>query len=295
VGAEGIRILCAACGELLEEQANLTLSGRVTYFPARDGVPCPTCGSLERRTEIIRATGESIVASSLRITLRSYFSSHLLWTAQREAELAGRMEAAHVAGRSRFDVEHRGHVLSSIVASAAFLEAMVNELYQDAADDHAPPDGYITPLSASCRRLMAELWRSTDGGMLKPIRKYEMLLAFADAQALDRGAQPYQDAALVIRLRNAILHYRPENVSVADEAHAMEQRLGGKFDDNAFMSGSGNPWWPDHALGHGAAVWANRAVKALADHVSDALGIDPNYRRVEHGGWFGDPPAERES
>ena len=289
MGNEGVRTLCAACGELLEEQAGLTLSGRVTTFPARDGVPCSKCGSLERRTEIIRSTGDAIVASSLRVTLRSYFSSHLLWTAQREAALAGEMEA-HVAGRSRFDVKHRGHVLSSIVASAAFLEAMVNELYQDAADDHAPPDGYITPLSASCRRLMAELWRLTDGGVLKAIQKYEMLLAFADAPALDRGAQPYQDAALVIRLRNAILHYRPEDVSVADEAHAMEQRLRGKFDDNALMTGSGNPWWPDHSLGHGAATWAHRAVKALADHVSDELGIEPNYRRIEAGGWFGDPP-----
>jgi len=290
-GSEGIRTLCAACGELLDEQTGLTLSGRVTTFPARDGVPCPKCGSLERRTEIIRSTGDSIVGSPLTITLRSYFSSHLLWTAMREAELAGRMEATH-AGQSRFDVEHRGHVLSSIVASAAFLEAMVNELYQDAADDHAPPDGYITPLSASCRRLMAELWRSTDGGMLKEIPKYEMLLAFAEAPALDRGAQPYQDASLVIRLRNAILHYRPENVSVVDEAHAMEQRLRGKFEENALMAGSGNSWWPDHALGYGAATWAHRAVKALADHVSDALGIDPNYRRIERGGWFGQPPGE---
>jgi len=231
----------------------------------------------------------SMRGSRVRIVLRSYFSSHLLWTAQREAEIAGRMEAAH-SGESRFDVEHRGHVLSSIVASAAFMEAMINELYQDAADDHIPEDGYIAPLSASCRRLMAELWRATDGGVLKAIRKYEMLLAFADAPPLDRGAKPHQDAALAIRLRNAILHYRPEDISVDGEAHAMEQRLRGRFEDNAFMAGSGNAWWSDHALGYGAATWAIRSVKALADHLSDALGIDPNYRRLDRGGWFGVPP-----
>lgn len=184
--------------------------------------------------------------------------------------------------------------MSSIVASVAFLEAMVNELYQDAADDHAPPDGYITPLSSSCRRLMAELWRSTDGGKLGAIQKYEMLLAFADAPPLDRGGQVYEYARLVLRLRNAIIHYRPEDVSAADEAHAMERSLRGKFTDNALMAGSGNPWWPDHALGYGAAEWAHRSIKAIADHVSNALGISPNYRRIEAGGWFGQTPGERE-
>jgi hypothetical protein len=183
--------------------------------------------------------------------------------------------------------------LSSIVASVAFLEAMVNELYQDAADDHTPPDGHITSLSASCRRLMADLWRSTDGGRLGAIQKYEMLLAFADAPPLDRGGQTYESVKLVLRLRNAIIHYRPEDV-VADEAQVMEQRFRGKFDDNVLMAGSGNPWWPDKALGYGAAEWAHRSVQALADHVSDAIGIVPIYRKVEAGGWFGQMPGEVE-
>jgi hypothetical protein len=46
----------------------------------------------------------------------------------------------------------------------------------------------------------------------------------------------------------------------------------------------------DHALGYGAATWAHRAVRALADHVSDELGIEPNHQRLEAAGWFGDSP-----
>lgn len=77
VGSEGLRTLCAACGEVLEERTGLTLSGRVSTltFPARDGIPCPRCGSLERRNEIVRVTGDTIAASPLTISLRSYFSS----------------------------------------------------------------------------------------------------------------------------------------------------------------------------------------------------------------------------
>lgn len=223
------------------------------------------------------------LAGGVRLTIRSYFSSHLLWTAMREAELAGRMEAAH-DGQSRFSVEHRGHVLSSILASAAFLEAMVNELFQDAAE------GYLASLSPRTVRLMTDLWRTTsEGARLRPLEKYELLLAFANAPALDRGAEPYQSASLVVRLRNVIAHYQPEDLS-AEDSHRVEQALRGKFEDNALMAGSGNSWWTDHALGHGCADWAHRAVRAFTDRVSDDIGIQPNYRRVEADGWFGQPP-----
>jgi hypothetical protein len=59
------------------------------------------------------------------------------------------------------------------------------------------------------------------------------------------------------------------------------------------MTGAGNAWWPDKALGHGAAVWAHGSVKAITDHVADAIGIEPVYRRVEAGGWFEQTPGER--
>jgi len=63
----------------------------------------------------------------MQVVMRGYFSTYFLWDAEHQAELAGRMEAAHV-GESRFSIEHRCYVLSSLVASAAFLETVVNEL-----------------------------------------------------------------------------------------------------------------------------------------------------------------------
>ncbi len=100
---------------------------------------------------------------AVRVSIRSYYSSRLLWTAQHHAELAGELERA-LAGKTPFSIEHHGYVLSSIIASVAFLEAMVNELFQDAADARSGPDAYIAPLSEDCRRLMAALWKSTREG-----------------------------------------------------------------------------------------------------------------------------------
>lgn len=226
------------------------------------------------------------------ISIRSYFSAHLLWTARHLSELAGQIEAAH-EGRSRFDIEHQGFVLASILSSAAFLEAVANELFQDAAGGHGlTGDGYLAPLSSKTHRLMADLWRATsEGTRLRPLEKYEMLLAFADSRPLDRGAQPYQDACFVIRLRNAIAHFQPEDMS-PDDPHRMEQSLRGKFADNRLMAGAGNAWWTAHALGHGCADWAHRSVTAFTDRVSEDLGIRPNYQRVAESGWFGRLPGQ---
>jgi hypothetical protein len=269
---------------------------RPALYPGR--MSTPGGGDAERRVDVtvspptveIRVEGHAV-----RISLRSYLSSHLLWTARHEAKLAEKIEAAHVAGRTRFSIEHRARVLSSIVASVAFLEAMINELYQDAADGHAPKGGHITPLSLECRQLMAELWQSTSSGMLEVIEKYERLLLFAHAPQLDRGGQVYENTRLVLRLRNAIVHFRPEDRSAEDELNKLQKGLQARgFADNALMGSSGNPWWPDKALGYGAAEWAHRSVQALADHVSDAIGIVPIYRKVEAGGWFGQTPGEVE-
>jgi hypothetical protein len=230
----------------------------------------------------------------VRVVMRHYFSAYLLWSAEHFADEARQIEAAH-EGQSRFDIEHQGYVLASILSAASFLEAVANELYGDAHDQHGVAnDGYIAPLSKETQRMMAELWRGTDNGSkLRPLDKYQLLLTIAGLQPLDRGEQPYQDAQLVIQLRNAIAHFQPEDLS-ADWPHRMQQRLAGKFPENRLMAGAGNPWWPSHCLGHGCASWAARSALALTDRVSDQLGIQPNYMRLHKDNWagFGKTPTD---
>ena len=213
-----------------------------------------------------------------------------------QADRAGEIERAYGGGDPRFDIEHHGCVLSAVIDSAAFLEAMANELYQDAADGHGfTGDGYLAPLGDDTRRRMAQLWRETAGGQrLRVMANYRMLLARAGQEPLDPGAQPYQDGREVIRLRNTLVHFVPESMA-SDEAHAMEKHLRGRFPDNAFMAGTGNAWWPDFCLGHGCSTWAHMSAVALADQAAQALGIRPNYQRVRVDNWKGYERAPGES
>ena len=89
------------------------------------------------------------------------------------SDLAAALERAHI-GRSRFDLQHRGYVLAAILAAEAFLEAVVNELFQDAVDRHnLAGDGYLAPLSSDVHLLMARTWTAAGGGRgLSPLERY---------------------------------------------------------------------------------------------------------------------------
>jgi hypothetical protein len=214
--------------------------------------------------------------------MRKYFSTYFLFAARHSSLLACEIETTH-EGESHLDIEHRGHVLSSILASAAFLESNINEVFQDVYDQHQSSAG---SLSTETSRVVAELWNSTDNGAkMRLLDKYQMILVLGGHKPLERGAQPYQDTALVLRLRNALAHFQPENLS-AEEQHRMADQLRRKFPENRLMAGSGNPSWPDHALGHGCAEWALHSVKVLADHVMKTIGIETNYMRHEKTGWL---------
>lgn len=237
----------------------------------------------------IHPAGEVEVAGRLRIVTRPNFSSHLMASSATLAGHAKKIEDAHT-GDSYFDVDHRGYVVSSIISAVGFLEAMVNELFQDAFDDHTPPGGAITPLSPHTHQLMKEYWRATDCGVRgSTLDKCHALLTFTDNQALEKDAQPYRDAQYAIQLRNAIVHFRPQDLS-PDEPHKIESRLKGKFAENRMMTNSGNPWWPNKCLGWGCARWSLEAVTALADYLVSKTGIEPAYARFRANKQLGDVP-----
>jgi hypothetical protein len=84
---------------------------------------------------------------------------------------------------------------------------------------------------------MGKFWRATNGGRyLDALDKWQWLLECCGLDRLDRGGRPAQEAVLLLRLRNSLVHFKPENIA-ADEEHELEKRLRGKFADNRLMEG----------------------------------------------------------
>jgi hypothetical protein len=209
------------------------------------------------------------------LSTRTYLSAQFLATARHYASMAGAIEAD--PGRPSESVqEHRGHVLASVISSVSALEAAINELFCDAADNHLPR---LVGLPQETVHLWAEMWRS---GIPRTARyaildKYDIALTLSRKERLDRSKDPVQSAAALITLRNALIHYEPEWLPSdatrgPDDEHRMSKLLKKRFPPNP-LTGAGNPFYPDKALGSGCARWASEVVRTFCSHFTLRLGI----------------------
>lgn len=215
---------------------------------------------------------------------RIYYSSQHLWGANRWAAEAQKIEESEKA-TPRFDIEHRAFVSNAIFSGVAFLEAAINELFQDAYDDHL---AYISPLDPGTRSALADFWRIIAEHNVRArsrfgtTEKYETALALTQKEAFDRDSDLHRNVRLAIRLQNALVHYKPSTLMRIDKS-GFEEELHGKFPLNPLMAGTENPFFPDKALGSGCARWTVQACRAYADAFFDEIGVVPNYRKIEFG------------
>lgn len=213
------------------------------------------------------------------LKMRVYYSSYHLWAAKHFVRLAAEIEDVH-AGRPGSDIEHRAYVTNAILSSVAFMEAAVNELFQDAFDKD---QSYIEPLDAEVQALIAKMWDLTEERNRSPFRvldKCQIALVLARKQPISTDGQLFENANLLVKLRNELTHYKPRTLGGPD-AHKRDRRLAGRFSPNKLMTGAGNPFFPDHCLGQGCAEWAVTSAGNYMNAFFDKLGITPNYQRVD--------------
>lgn len=58
------------------------------------------------------------------------------------------------------------------------------------------------------KELVDEIWRLVEMGSI--FDKYDMALFLKKKRHLDKGTNPYQEADNLIKLRNALVHFKPE-------------------------------------------------------------------------------------
>ncbi|MER5638861.1 hypothetical protein ABT095_18090 [Kitasatospora sp. NPDC002227] len=180
--------------------------------------------------------------------------------------------------------EHRSYVVASVLASVAFLEASLNELFASAPHENLEVGGGRGALSAGERRSLTDLTGMLDRNDF--LDKFQLVLHLLGKQPFDRGAQPYQDAQLLVQLRNVLVHYKPRWRPGGDDSGQSIQASGltkgladRKFSLNPF-TGQGNPFFPDKCLGHGCTTWALTAALDFADGFFARLGVTPVYQGV---------------
>ncbi|MEU1961535.1 hypothetical protein [Nocardia sp. NPDC019304] len=169
-----------------------------------------------------------------------------------------------------------------------FLEALVNQLFADAADSKpGQPTYFVRGFSDSDIATLASWWRKTKDG--KPVnefksalQKYQQALNLLGKPRMDEANDPYWSASDLIDLRNSLVHFKPE--WQGQNVHRIEQMLKKhpKFVENQQQIGS--PWYPNKCFGAGCAAWACETSMELADHWSVRMDLGLDYQ-TDFQGW----------
>jgi hypothetical protein len=213
----------------------------------------------------------------LKLASRIYFSGIHRLTAARFAHEAYELDQR---GNPTYDAgiidQQLTNVSAVVVFSAAYLEASINEVYADAADD--PPGSVAGSLKKEEREQLGRLWTegTTRTGSCPILTKYETALEALGRPHIDKSRPLYASTKVMVRLRNAIVHAEPEwdeyTVGVpsrAEEWLKLERDLKYKFEENGLV-GDISPFFPLRALGYGCAKWA---LQSAEQFITEFLGI----------------------
>lgn len=186
----------------------------------------------------------------------------------REAELA-----ASGSGSARTDLELRANTVAGIMASSAFLEARVNEVLRDAADDDPQQSVNLMHLAPSTVTLLQEFGRNDRlERNLSTLDKYNLVLSCASQPRIDMSRRPGQDVGALFVLRNALVHFKPETQWDDDEQHRMERILRHLVPQCTLLADV-EPWWPSQALTAGVAEWSCLVSKQLVHEWESVINL----------------------
>ena len=162
--------------------------------------------------------------------------------------------------------EHRAFISTAVMQCAAALETESHEICTFGPGSHLGSNG--TDLQAEARLTpLAEFVERQE-----TLARYQVLLHVLGKPMLDRGGQPFQDASLVVRLRNEITHYKSlwsEELS-QQRLFASLQKLSHRPPPFAHLSQN---FFPHRCLGAECGAWAVKSTVAFLDEVYRILGV----------------------
>lgn len=209
------------------------------------------------------------------LSVKHHFSKQHLRAAIVFAKEAQAYEATVTQPDEEHRSRHRADVTAAILSAVCFMEASINELFLSARDQD------LTNLPTFDERLfqlLGQFWENVERYPI--LQKYQIALLLADKDKFDRGIAPYQDADSLIKLRDLLVHYKPEWDDGTGQHQNLESRLQGKFTLSPYAA-TGNLWFPHYCLGAGCAQWSVDTARALSDDFCKRLKIPERTTKIE--------------
>ena len=202
------------------------------------------------------------------VKINTSLSTHLASAAALFARNAYAVEQECTkASSEKLLTEHRSYCIGAVIASAAFLDASINELYLEAIDRNPQTFGVIHQRLA---RLMEHEWKTIESHPI--LEKYQRALGRGLKSPFPQGEHVYQAVDALVRLRNALVHYKPEWDTELKVHQHLEERLGTRFAHNP-LADPNKAFIPYRCLGHGCAAWSVMTALEFYQKFRERLGL----------------------
>jgi hypothetical protein len=201
------------------------------------------------------------------IDSRYSFGSQFLRGAAMFARSARQLEAVQAPSISDdLRADHRAFVAAAIMQSTAGLEAEISEIVMHGPGFHLGTTGVDAP----ARDFLAPLEPLIDRE--QSLDRYQTVLHLLRKPQLDRGAEPFQSAALLVRLRNELTHYKSQWVSDMTTSRLLKTLEQRRFTRPAFVPESAS-FFPHGCLVADCAVWAVASAHAFLRAFYSQVGV----------------------
>ena len=235
------------------------------------------------------------------VLVRTYLSTTYLISAALLAQKAYAIETGPAVQAGRIGLveqhDHQAFASAAIIMSALGVEAFVNELF---ADCLAAGANNLFGLSASQADRLARVWRGPqakgqrgrsrrhprdDIESQRSLYKYDVVARALDLPRFNFKAEPVKAMGTLIKLRNALAHYKLAVRTVRREGEQrarsdLEKALQRYFPDHNQpehnpMTGLNNAYIPDRVIGHAVAEWSVQTAVAFLEYFRGLLSVTP--------------------
>jgi len=202
-------------------------------------------------------------------SVRSNFSIPHILAAARFSRLVAEIESENKGQPfGPFYDEILSFSTGCIFTCVASLESYANELFVD----------YEKNFPSMRSEIMERLWEFFEQKPL--LEKFEFALLLRQAPKLDKSNHPYQDIDALIKLRNALTHFKPEWDDEQVVHSKVSARLKGRFVPSPFM-GEGDPLFPKRWATHGCTKWAVSSCLDFVYEFEKLSGIEHRFTKFQ--------------
>lgn len=218
-------------------------------------------------THVLNVTETVATSDESNADSRYSFTAQFLMAATMHTRSARDIETKELINVTEDDrMTHRGHVVAAIMQSTASLESEIWEVMAHGPGHHLGSNG-IDQSALNFLSPLAELIDRQD-----VLSRYESVLHLLRKPVISRGAPTWEQAALVVKLRNEIVHYKSKWGSDLERSTFLSTLHQLKHAVPPFIA-AGTNFFPHLCLSADCASWAVATCVNFIDAFYDKTGI----------------------